>query len=188
MNARVAELLADLLALPLPSGVPAAKTANLAKTTQPCGLAGHDGACEALRMCANPAAKDGPTTADSQEFAAIRKAENAPRAQQACGVSQDSQDSQPTLGKLSRIAQAMSVDARLVLDCLLWLHPDTGALELGELARAARLPAGLVLGALSLLQSAGLVTRRGRAWAPAAVLLRELAGESRRRDNNDKER
>lgn len=181
MSARVADLLADLLALPLQSGLPAAKAANAANTTQPCGLSGQNMDCEALRMSANPAARAEWATADSQEFAAVRKAEKAPPAQQACGVSQGSQDSQPALGKLSRIARAMSEDARLVLDCLLWLHPDTGALELGDLARATRLPAGLVRGALSLLHSAGLVTQRGRAWAPAAALLHELADAQRGR-------
>ena len=63
---------------------------------------------------------------------------------------------------------------RALLDCLVWLQPDTGAMTAKELALASRMPLGQVLGALDRLKSHGLVLPSGRAFRVARVLMREL--------------
>jgi citrate lyase beta subunit len=77
-------------------------------------------------------------------------------------------------GHLATIARRLPPDTRQVLDCMLWIHTDTGGLQARQLAEAARLPVGLVLGALDLLLAAGLASRSRGYWSPSAALRREL--------------
>lgn len=92
--ATVADLLAGWLA-PLADSAPTpAKAANPANRKDSCGPPADNGACEGLRIAANPAPEppDGPD--DSQTFAALRSGSEAPQSKHSCGVSQDSQLSQ----------------------------------------------------------------------------------------------
>ncbi len=65
----------------------AANPANPANSEAACGLAAGSAPCEGLRISANLDS----TSQDSQTFAAVRKPQNGPQSQQACGFSQDSQ-------------------------------------------------------------------------------------------------
>ncbi|MBH9553139.1 hypothetical protein [Inhella gelatinilytica] len=78
-------------------------------------------------------------------------------------------------GPLCAIAHELSEDARRLLDCLLWIYPDAGAVYARALAEAARLPISMVLADLDVLHTAGLVRRSRGYWAPTAALQRELA-------------
>lgn len=84
----------------------------------------------------------------------------------------------PPEGHLATIARRLPPDTRQVLDCMLWLHADTGGLQVRQLAEAAQLPVGLVRGALDLLLAAGLATQSRGYWSPSAALRRELAPAS----------
>ena len=85
-------------------------------------------------------------------------------------------------GRLTQAARQLSEDARRLLDRLLWLQPDTGALTAKELALACRLPTGLVIRILKSLLAAGLVTHAGRGVQVKAALLDEI----RRSDLRDR--
>lgn len=85
-------------------------------------------------------------------------------------------------GRLTQAARQLPEDARRLLDCLLWLQPDTGALTAKELALACRLPTGLVIRVLKSLLAAGLVTHAGRGIQVKAALLDEI----RRSDLRDR--
>lgn len=89
-----------------------------------------------------------------------------------------------TGGHLAAIARRMPPDSRQVLDCLLWIHADCGGVQVRQLAEAARLPVGLVLGALDLLLAAGLASRSRGYWTPSAALRRELATAPRAKAAN----
>lgn len=182
MNSAVFDLLADLLTTPelAPSHAPHAKAANPAKATQPQGLAGPSSTREGLRIPANHGTDSAATAADSQPFAAIRKFESSPQCTQKGGSSQDSQDSQGTPSKaqpLCAAAAELGADARELLDRLLWIHADAGAVPERELAAATGWPLGVVLGAGKALALAGLVTRSPAGLQPSRRLLHEINKE-----------
>lgn len=110
------ELLADFLApvrgshaAPTP-----AKAAKAANREHPCGPALDPQRCEDLRTPANAQQHETGDRLTSQEFAAVRTVENEPQSEQACGSSQDSQDSQAC----PRIA--------LDLAAVAWTNADIG--------------------------------------------------------------
>lgn len=77
-------------------------------------------------------------------------------------------------GRLTLAARQLPEDARQLLDCLIWLQPDTGALTAKELALACRLPTGLMIRVLNSLLAAGLATHVGRGVQVSAALLDEI--------------
>lgn len=87
------------------------------------------------------------------------------------------------VGPLTAAARRLPKDAREVLDFVLWIYPDTGAVNVRSLGDASRLPLGLIWGSLDQLQAAGLVSRTSGAWFPSAALRRELAGLDRTADD-----
>ncbi len=179
MSSTVFDLLADLLTTPEPAPrhAPYAKAANPAKTTQPQGSEGHMGTCEGLRTAANPGTDSAETEPDSQPFAAIRNPENSSQSTQNHGSSQDSQDSQGAPSKaqpLCAAAAELGADARALLDCLLWIYGDAGAVPERELAAATGWPLGVVLGASKALLMADLVVKSQAGLQPSRRLLREL--------------
>ena len=76
---------------------------------------------------------------------------------------------------LCAAAAELGNDARELLDCLLWIHVDAGAVPARELARATGWPLGVVLGAGKALALAGLVTKSHAGLQPSRRLLHELA-------------
>lgn len=187
MSGRVADLMSDLLdSLPTPldgGRSPAANPANPANRTRSWEESADSSFCEPLRSAANGAPGMSFEQPDSQNFAGLRTAPSSSAAKDFQAVSQDSQVSQSGSngrsvrakeGPLIQAARELSEDARRLLDCLLWLRPDAGALTGSELALACRLPTGRVLIGMAQLMSAGLVTRCGRGIQPSAVLLREI--------------
>jgi hypothetical protein len=116
-----AQLLDDLMASFAPPGTAerckatAANPANSANHKQPCGLSAGFVVCEGLRKPANSQLELVALSPDSQEFAAVRKVQNGLESEQACGFSQNSQDSQG----LSEPRQAGSMPFRVDRDGLM---------------------------------------------------------------------
>lgn len=114
------DLLADLIepeVAPRPEPTPA-KAANPANREHPCGLTPDLAPCEDLRKPANQAARRSGTGSDSQPFADLRNAADAPESEQTCGFSQDSQNSQ---------GSPVTSPARTCADCLHLLTRGTCA-------------------------------------------------------------
>lgn len=77
-------------------------------------------------------------------------------------------------GPLCRAVQQLPETARELLDCLLWLQLETGALSARALATASGWPLGLVFSALDQLMKVDAVWRSGADYRVAPPLLREL--------------
>ncbi len=170
------DLLADLLSAP--SHAPLAKAAKAAKTYVSASLSGLSDRCEDLRISANPQPEASTAASDSQTFATLRNPQTSPQSTQNRRSSQDSQDSQGDPCKaqpLCALATELGPDARQLLDCLLWLHQDSGALLESELAKATGWPLGMVFGVAKTLVLAGLVTKSHAGLRPSRRLLSELA-------------
>jgi hypothetical protein len=107
-GASVADLFADLLN---PAGTPA-KPAKVAKNRAGIGAADDSAPCEGLRKSANPQAEQGAFAADSQEFAAPRRPENRAQSEHPCGLSQDSQLSQGSVGECASAPSPAEPESR----------------------------------------------------------------------------
>jgi hypothetical protein len=77
--------------------------------------------------------------------------------------------------KLCAAAAELGADARELLDCLLWIHADTGAVPERELARATGWPLGVVLGAGKALARVGLIAKSPAGLQPSRRLVHELS-------------
>lgn len=85
----------------------------------------------------------------------------------------------PTPGPVSAAVQQLGAEARELLDCMLWIHADTGALPEREIARALGWPLGAVFGAINRLEAVGALVRSGKGWWPSKRLQLELRPATR---------
>lgn len=78
------------------------------------------------------------------------------------------------LGPVGIAVQRLGAEARELLECLLWIDADTGALTEREIARALRWQLGAVFNGIKALAAVGAVVRQGIGWAPSKRLQLEF--------------